>query len=288
MDPDRFRIRQQEDYPTNTTKQNPLAELKPATPPTYGGRVNKSKRSKSWVWLAAAVVIVILGLGSWLVLSSKSKTTKPVVAVKKTVQAKPSAVSSKPTTNTLTYNGPTTSYAAAAFGATFSYPTNWTVVNNGSAPLTLTSPVMSLLSANNQTVNGQIVMSMGAQGSVPPAVTANSSVAVLTSQKLSYNQPTPDQAASTYVSFVQYPTTTTRGGLNAIFVSGNYGYQKYQIVPSSNLAQVDPLIYFSFYSCASSTCPISTRVPLTIAASDWDNSSLAGPISYIIKSFAFS
>jgi hypothetical protein len=110
----------------------------------------------------------------------------------------------------------------------------------------------------------------------------------MNSIKISFTSPSTVQAAQAYVSFVQYPTTSTVGGLNAIYLTGNYGYQKYQSSPGSDIAAIDPLAYLSFYSCASQQCPVATRKPLTIASTDWNNPSFSTPLMNIFKSFDFT
>ena len=127
---------------------------------------------------------------------------------------------------------------------------------------------------------------MAQKGYVPKAFSSGS-VAVLSSQKIAFDSPTTQQAADTYISFVQYPTTNIKGGLDGIYVTGNYGYQKYQNIPSTNIASIDPFVDVTFYSCANSSCPTTSRQPLTISARDWSDSSFSSPILLILKSFSF-
>jgi len=180
----------------------------------------------------------------------------------------------------------TASYAAASYGATFNYPTSWLVVNNTGSPLLVMSPTMNLVAADGKSVLGVVEMTLAQTGYLPPAF-GTQSVAVLTSQKVNFTNPSTTQAAATYISFIQYPSTTTVGGLDGIYVSGNYGYQKYQIIPSSNIASVNPFIAFSFLSCANPLCSVATRQPLTISSREWSNSSFVAPILLMIKSFSF-
>jgi len=276
MDPERFRVTQQiNKLPPN----NPLNDLTPVPPVNNYGPPKKAKKSKWWVWVVLLVVI-ILGLGAWVYIGHKTpakKTLATNTVVKKTKIALPSKTPP---------SIPTSSHTSSSYGLTFSYPTSWSVVDSGSAPLLTTSPAMNLISDNGQTVLGQIVLTIS-QPNLLPAGFTSSSVAVLTSQKIAYSKPGATQAADTYLSFVQYPSTNIIGGLNGIYVSGNYGYQKDQVIPASNINQVNPLIYFSFYSCANSSCPLSSRQPLTISSSEWSKLSFKDPLLLIIKSLSF-
>ncbi|MGH7234099.1 MAG: hypothetical protein ACREF7_01495, partial [Candidatus Saccharimonadales bacterium] len=158
--------------------------------------------------------------------------------------------------------------------------------DSGSAPLNVTSPPLQLKAANNANVLGQVVLTLANKGSLPAAY-GTQSIAVLNSQKITYSQPSTTQAAASYISFVQYPTTVTAGGMDAIFLSGNYGYLKDQSIPASDLATVDPLVYVSFYSCASSQCPLTSRQALSVASTDWSEGSFSAPIMLMFNSFTF-
>lgn len=276
MDPERFIVNQS--HQPERLPTDPLFSLPPAPPPRYGAK-KKTNRSKWWAGLIVGL-IVLLALAWWGYMYLKTRQVRhnmPAVQSKTAVKPRPAVQ---------TPSIPSASHTALAYGATFSYPASWTVVDSGSAPLTLTSPAINLVAANGQTVLGQAVMTMSKQGSLPTAFTATS-VAVLTSQKVKYSNPTGSQAAATYISFVQYPSTTIKGGLDGIFLTGNYGYQKDQTIPSADIAKINPLIDYTFFSCASVICPAATRQPLTISSTNWSEGSISAPILLTIKSFSF-
>ncbi len=277
MDPERFRASQ----PIERPPTDPLAHLQPAPPHSYND--GKKGSSKWLISILLLLAIILIGGGAFALMSPKSPSVKPKTTHKQVaIQTKVNAPSPKPAPSI-----PSSTHTSAAYGVTFSYPTSWTVIDSGSAPLYVNSPVMSLTAANGKLVSGQIQMTMAKQGSIPSAFGTNS-VAVLSSQKINFTNPTSSQAADTYISFVQYPSTTTVGGLDGIYVSGNYGYQKYQVIPSSNIATISPFVDFSFFSCASSICPSTTRQPLTISSTEWSNSTFSAPILLILKSLSFS
>ncbi len=283
MDPQRARINQPE---RPRPAYDLLPDLPPPPPPRYAVKPS-SKRPRSWAWLIVLAVILVLA-ATGLLIYAGHKTAK--VTTKQVAKAPSQQVTIAPHQTiaaTPPTNIPSTPHSSQTFGMTFNYPSSWNVVDSGAAGTTVTSPVMNLTAANGQAVEGQIVMNVTKQGVLPAAFTTNS-VAVLTSQIVNYTSPMPTQAADTYISFVQYPSTTTVGGLDGIYITGNYGYQKDQNIPSTDVAKVDPLIYFSFYSCSSSACPTTARQPLTIAASSWSDQSLSAPILMMIKSFTFN
>ncbi len=278
MDPERFRADTQSSW---GNRYNDIPDLPQPPPHNYAP---KKQGGHKWLpWVIVVVSLIILGgLGYVVYKGYKPKATANHSTKNQTAVA-PKKASTKPKSPAV----PTTSYTSTNFNTTFSYPTGWNVVDSGSAPLTVTSTPMNIISDKGQSVLGEVVLTLAKKGTVPPEL-GTQSVAVMNSIKISFTSPSTTQAAQAYVSFVQYPTTTTVGGLNAIYLTGNYGYQKYQSIPGSDIAAIDPLVYFSFYSCASQQCPISTRKPLTIASTDWKDTSFSDPIINIIKSFDFT
>lgn len=275
MDPERFKANHQPNHrPVDT-----LSNLPPAPLPIY---VKKRKPAKAKWWLWLVPVIALLGSAGWFLLFHKAAAVRHSSAVAHATYVAPKATLQAPAAPPI----PSTSYNSTTFALSFNYPTSWAIVDSGSAGITVTSPSLNLINANGQTVNGQIVMSLTKQGTIPSGFGTNS-VAVLSSTKINYTQPTSTQAAGTYISFVQYPATNTKGGLDGIFLTGNYGYKKDQTIPSSDLAKINPLIDFTFLSCASASCPASSRQPLTIASTNWSNNSFSAPILLIFKSFSF-
>jgi hypothetical protein len=279
MDPERFRAARANSE--QGVKDN-LSGLPPAPPHPYVPM--RVKKNPKWPWITAVLVLLaLIGLGAWAYKSYKNKPAKHNAS--SSAQSSGSAASIAPPQATPSI--PSSSYSSTNFNTSFNYPTGWNVVDSGSAPLTVTSPVMTLVAANGQNVQGQAVLTLAKAGSLPTAF-GTQSVAVLTSQKIAYNQPSTSQAAQSYLSFIQYPATTTVGGLDGIYMTGNFGYQKDQAIPSSDIASVNPLVYVSFYSCASSQCPLSSRQPLTISSSDWSSSSFSAPLLLMFKSFSFN
>ncbi len=230
--------------------------------------------NKPYLVLSILIIIVLLAFGGYTLLKHKSSKV-----VKGSVQR-----TTQKTNNSVTPTAKITSYNSTNFNLSVNYPSNW-IISDTTSVLSLTSPETSLTNANNQTVQGRIILSVSPKGQLPSDFGSSAATAVLNSQLVSYTSPTPAQDAQTYISFLQYGSTTIIGGLNGIYVTGNYGYLKGQNINQSDIQSVDPLVRVSFEKC-SNNCKNLT--PLVISASDWSKSSFSLPIINIIKSFQFS
>lgn len=242
----------------------------------------KPHRKRNLGIYSVVFVVLLVGvvfLGSYLGSVSKNthKNLKHSVAAKK-VQ--------KPVNSLSTYNKNTT-YQSTSLAFRVTYPTTWVQAKESNGSITFTSPLLSLVNDRKKPTESKIVLTVSPQGIVPPAFGGNTgSVAVLNSQIIKYASPSPNQLAQTYVSFVQYPSTTVVGGLDGIYVTGNYGYVKYQPIPYSNIIGISPLITVTFQSCKTKQC--TQLVPETVSVNDWQNTALSTPITNIIKSFVFT
>jgi hypothetical protein len=225
---------------------------------------------------ASLLVVALIIVGLILLLgSSGNHKVKPKVTKSTTSQAA-----------SLTTNIPLASYTSQFFGLSLRYPTTWAVKDSGQGLLQLTSPLTNLTAADGKSVKGQIVFTASKPGTLPAGLTAGTNLAVLDSTVAVYTSPTSDQSGQTYLSFVQYSTTSIKGGLDGVYVTGNYGYQKDQVVPTSDISNVSPLIYISFNQCKNKQC--TTFTPLTIASSSWTGTPLGQIINNLIESFVFN
>jgi cytoskeletal protein RodZ len=244
----------------------------------FGPKLPKRFKLQALAVFVIIVCLVIAGVAAWQHFShSKAKTPTPTMAVQH---------ASASSNNQTEAGTQIRTYTATNFSLNFKYPDTWTIVNNGTGPITVTSPSTQLVSATGQKVNGQVIMTIQAQGQLPAAFTAGTVLAVLSSQKYMYTDPTTSQNVQTYLSFVQYSTTTTKGGLDGIYLTGNDGYTKDQVIPSTDVAAINPLITMTFYKCGNSACTMNLT-PLTIASTDWSNNSFKTPIVNMLRSFAF-
>ena len=240
----------------------------------------QSWKRRGLVLVVIVVLLIAIGLGvHWLFSSPKHA---PIYnAPGQTVSNTPQSTNSKASSS-----GQTKPYTASDFNLNFNYPEDWTVFNNGSGPMTVTSPSTQLTNAAGQTVTGLITMTIQQQGQLPASFSAGLALAVLNSQKISYTHPTTAQLSQAYLTFVQYSATTTKGGLDGVYLTGNYGYQKDQTIPSGDIAKISPLVTVIFTKCGNTACT-SNLTPLTIASTSWSKSAFQAPITNMLASFAF-
>ena len=220
------------------------------------------KKKHLWVRIVLMVVLVAaLAAGGYWLWHTESKhhtnDTKATATQKSTPATSSQAIATSPHTST-------------GLSLSFNYPQGWTVSDTGGATLTVTSPAMTLKSANNQNVTGQVIATIQSQQSTIPAFQKGDATAVMSSQKITYTQPTQDQRAQTYISFLSYAGSTS-SGIDGVYITGDDGYQQGQNIPQSDVVQVNPLITVTFKKCANSGCT-GTSTPLTLAASSWNSS----------------
>lgn len=230
------------------------------------------KPIRNWTRIFSIFIAVLLLAGAgtgayWYLKNHKSTPAKSAQTGQTTAPAKTVAA--------------TKSYTSPNFYLTFSYPASWTIIDNGGGTMTVTSADMQLKDVAGSSVNGKIVMTILNGSKQLPGFTAGSNAtAVLASQKITYTKPTQTQRADTYITFISYSTTTASNGLDAIYISGNNGYTKAQAVPLADLLQVNPIISLSFTN--------SSGKALTLAASDWNDSSFSAPLLSMLKSLAIT
>ncbi len=267
------------ELPNRPTK-DPYQELPIKDYSYINTRSNIPKKSSNKLGLIIGIVIALVLIGGGAYAFIHYAKHKPIKHISNTSH-KQQTVSSSTSTGSL----PTNSYTSTAFSFTVNYPTTWTVSSQGNSSVSISSPSMALTSATGKSVNGKIVFNVFNQGQLPAAF-GSGSVAVLDSQDLNFSSPTPYQAAQTYISFVQYPATTAKGGLDGIYVTGNNGFVKDGSIAGAQVNQVSPLIYFNFVECKNRAC--TNTVPLTISSNMWSSTSFSTPLINIIKSLSFS
>jgi hypothetical protein len=231
--------------------------------------------------LTAAIVVVFIAAAAygsfWLGTHEANKKQ-----TKKSAQSTASTTSQKP--NVSTTQTQTKQYQSTNFGLSFAYPLDWTVTES-TAKLTVTSPVLSLVTAVGAKASVHVVLTIQNQASSIAGFPAGGAVASLESDKLSYSQPSTVQRAQTYVSYLSYTETS---GLDAVYVTGDNGYQQSQQVPMSDIVKGNPLISVGFESCQNDTCTTGTTDPVTLQASSWKTSPAGKDINSMIESLVIN
>jgi hypothetical protein len=238
--------------------------------------IPKHDREHDWTPLIAMLIIltVITLFGIWIysLLPHNSNHSSVNAAAK----------SSNSAANNSSQGNVVKSYSSSSLNLSFNYPGSWKVADKGNGLLTVTSPRIPLVEASGKKTSGVILVTINSQTQLPSGYTSGTAVAVLDSQLINYSKPANGQSAQTYISFVQYASTTIKGGLDAIFVTGNNGYQKDQVIPTADMNNVSPLITASFNTCGNKNC--SKTNPLTIKASYWSSKSIKPALLIILTS----
>jgi len=233
-----------------------------------------AKRSHKWFRGAAIVILVIA------VVAGGFYAAKHVHFGSKNA-AKPTPVKVNTPAQTAVK---TKDYTSTNFNLSLSYPQSWGVLDSGNGKLTVTSPVLQLKNMSGRSVAARAVVTIQNRPTGLPEFKTGSAVAAIDSEKISYTHPTSTQRAQTYISFLSY-ATTKGSGLDAIFVTGDNGYQKGQAIPESDVLKTDPLITVSFTQCADTACS-SGGTALSLAATAWSDTAVSAPVKTILTSLA--
>ena len=179
---------------------------------------------------------------------------------------------------------PTQTYTSSNQNLTFTYPSDWKVSETATV-IIATSPVTELAAYNHKSVDGRITLLIRAQNVALTGFGGGSSMSVLPSQLLTYATPTSDQEGNAYISFLNYAGSKDTG-IDAVYITGNAGYQSDQYIPESVIQAIDPMISYTFTKCTNKLC--SSTSPLTISTSSWNNSSFSGPLIKMLESLSIT
>lgn len=158
-------------------------------------------------------------------------------------------------------------YTSEELGISFEHLSTWVIDDTTEGLVTISSPLVKLTGSDGQEVDGKVVVSfMGAGSEVPVYENTQGLAALLDSEKITYDEPTPNQREQTYISF----GGLTPAGINAVFVTGNSGYKKGQMIPEADVKKVEPIISVMFYQCPDTVCdPADGASELAIEVESW-------------------
>jgi hypothetical protein len=178
---------------------------------------------------------------------------------------------------------PTETHNSSTFALEFDYPQGWKVTEGTDNKIIAVSPATKLKTLSSSSAqDGQIVLTIQHRQSSLPEFKDGNALAARESEKIDYKKPSQVQRARTYISFLDYAPTAGKA-IDAIYVTGDNGYQKDQYIPQADVVKSDPLITISFRKCSDSKCT-ATGEATSIAASAWDDSKFAGPLKTILQS----
>ncbi len=247
----------------------------------YLNSVNPRQKKHRWFRLLLILLLVAgLAVGSWYAYNRFFKE-KTVAESQKTPQSQ--AVEQVEETVDVT----TEHHDSSNFNLGFDYPEKWVVTDTGDGKITVISPGVSQKNTTGQTEIVRTVMTITAKGQNLAPFDKGSGLAVKVSEKIKYTNPTSVQRAETYLTFVQYSTTASGAGLDALYITGDNGYKKDQYIPKTDMINLDPVIVTSFEKCADSKCssatpPLATNIPVSL----WTQQAFNKPILTMLKSIS--
>lgn len=245
---------------TNPDSQKELPEYDEATAAQYvnGLKPIQDRRQKRRRVKLLAAVLALMGLlvtvGYFVFLRSGGEP------VQQTPQAASERSSSEPEAPTALKE-----FSSQDMKLSFSHPVDWSVKEADQESIAIESPIVKLADMSGDMQDAKVVVLMLSSGSDVPGFEGGGAIAVKDSEKLAYSSPLQDQRAETYLSFGGF------GGraLNAVFVTGDSGYQSGQLIPESDVKKGDPVITVMFYACQDSECSINDDRMYAIDPAEW-------------------
>lgn len=238
-------------------------------------KLSKYSRKFGIIALALVLVIAVAGGGYWLYNNRKSDN-KPA-PTNQTAQNTPSAAAQ--------ISSETKKFESTNFNLTFDYPANWKPSEDSAEEISVLSTDLKLKGVDGKEVTGQVLFRIQAKGQKLRIGDPGAATAILESKKIAYSSPTQAQRASTYITFVRYAENAE--GLDAIYITGDLGYEKDQSVPSSDLQSVDPVVSIEFYLCPDSGCVEVSGVP-GVGVQTWEDQNVSIPLENMLKSLVIN
>lgn len=230
----------------------------------------KQKKTKRIIMIVVVVVLVVGAAAAYFLFFKSDNSAKQTPA---------------PSSQTETVASPeeigTKKYTSTELRLSLEYPANWKVKDDVQGLVTFTSPVVKIKENNGGEVDAKIVLGLVAAGSdVPGYENSNSATAVMDSEKITYANPSQNQRKQTYLSFAGFGSN----GLDAIYVTGDFGYQKNQNIPKTDVQKIEPIIYVRFYLCNDNACEGEAGGPLSIDPAEWQTNQYVGLAKKTIES----
>jgi hypothetical protein len=247
------------------------------------GAESGAKKGRGKKWLIILIVVLLLvaaGIGALLWKINKKPDPKPA-GTDQAVTTQPVEETPPPAAEQADLKD----YTSTNFALSLKYPSDWTL-NDTANVLTIMSPAMKLPGADGQDASGAVVVAVRPKQSSLAEFKTGNGAAVLGSKNVKYSAPSEGQRGTTYLSYVQYASTTTKGALDAIYITGNSGYQKGQAIPEADITKVDPLVNVYFVACESKCSPTSQSTQ--VGGAGFAESDTEATIEAMLKSLAFN
>lgn len=240
---------------------------------TVNSDAKKTGNKHLFISIVALIVLALIaGLIYWFSLRHKPQTKLPAKT--------PANSSIAPVSSATSIDATTKSYSSDNFNLALSYPADWTVSDIGGGAMSIKSPSLILTDGSGQKQQGFIIFNIRSHGQKLTEFNAGSATATRDSIKVAYTKPTSSQRANTYLSFLQYATTTTHGALDGVYVTGDNGYQKGQAIPGTDVSKADPIISITFTDTAGKA--------MSITDASWSDTNLSGPLTKMLQSLSIN
>lgn len=234
----------------------------------------KKGRRRKLIITIIVIILLLVGTSTYLFLKDRKPNSNAGGSSSQTASKK-----QNPPTDSPIISQETKKYNSTQFALDIDYPADWTVESDTSKnQMTITSPELKLPSATGS-FQGRIVLKIRATTGKLPEFEKGNASAALDSQKLTYAKPSAAQRGQTYLSFLNYFDSQTQGAIDALLITGDFGYQKEQAVPMVDAAKLDPVITVSFLSCDGDCTNTASLNP-----DAWDKSGLKDPIIKMLQS----
>ncbi len=272
---------EEEDKQYDPVRGDYVEHLNDTTPAPAPAPVAKpaKKAGKRWLWPVIILALIGIAAGAYFLLGGK-KAAAPEAAAPATNQQ--TATTTEPETPAAIT---TKHYDSTNFAMGLDYPDDWKL-NDTETLLTVTSPQMTFTTNDDKQAKGYIRVTVQPKQTSLPDFSKGSATAVIESNKIAYKKPTQNQRAQTYLTFASY-FTTKNNGWDAIYITGDNGYQVGQTIPQADILQPDPLVTVKFLACTSQECA-GTATPLSLNVSEWKKTTVSEPIKTILQSFSFN
>lgn len=253
---------------TDPSKQSQLPDIdeEPVSTAEYVQNlqpIKDQKRKSKRNWIIALVLLLLAGAGAAVYLLVLNKPTEEPVATDQ-----PTAQTEQPVAEI-----EAKTYTSDDLGVSFEHLSTWTVDDETQGMVTVSSPTAKLTKADGQEVDGKVVVTFLSTGSEVPVFEDTQGLgALLDSERITYESPAPGQREQTFISFGGLSTS----GIDVVFVTGNNGYKKGQMIPEADIKKVDPIIGVMFYD--------ATGTAIAIQAESWSANEAAQAALSLIKS----
>jgi hypothetical protein len=235
------------------------------------------KRRRHHPFLKALLILIIIAAAAFGAYYIGSKAAEQPTKTTAAKQAKTQTKTPAATAST------TKTYTSTPFALSFGHPSTWAVAETADK-ITATSPSTSLPTSNGSKTTGVAVLTIQNKQTAIAGYPAAGAFEALESPKLTYTKPSTVQRAQTYLSLLGY---TSAGEIDALFITGDSGYQQGQEVPMSDVVKGNPLVSVQFMSCGTD-CNGKTPQVLSLKSSSWNSLALQSQITKMLESIVLN